>query len=226
MKKQKVISLARVSTKSQAEEGLSLENQHSKIDAYCSLYGYEVVKRIDDIGSGNNAKREGLTEALRMLRDGEATAISVYRIDRIARSLFLFQTLLEEYFKKGKYTLLSVEDKIDTSCPNSMLITNIIQTVAEWELGRIKQRVKESMQFLQDNNKSTGTATYGKKVDALNNLISNAEELKIIAKIKRYRKKKLSFRKIADKLFEQGVRSRKGNKLDHTRLCRIYNANI
>jgi len=52
----KALGYIRVSTTEQAIEGISLDNQKSKIEAYCKLNDLELVSIIDDrvntIGSG------------------------------------------------------------------------------------------------------------------------------------------------------------------------------
>ena len=54
----RAIGYIRVSTEEQAREGISLENQRAKIEAYCSLSDLELIEVIEDAGkSGKDMKR-------------------------------------------------------------------------------------------------------------------------------------------------------------------------
>jgi len=54
----KVIGYVRVSTEEQAQSGLGLESQRAKIEAYCELYGHELIEIITDAGfSAKNLNR-------------------------------------------------------------------------------------------------------------------------------------------------------------------------
>ena len=222
--KKRIISLCRVSTKKQSENGVSLAEQKMQIAKYCSLYNYQIVAEIEDVGSGSDVNRTGLQNALEMLDNGTADGVCIYRLDRLCRSLFIFHSLLENYFKNGKHILLSVEDHFDSSCPNSMLITNIIASVAQWEHGRITQRTNEAIQHLKDANKRTGSIPFGFTVDSENNLIPDKTEKSIIRRIRRLRKQGLSYARISAKLFSQGFTNRAGKVFDRSAIHRIYQA--
>tara|TARA_Y100001973_G_C5203702_1_gene339776 strand:- start:2752 stop:3489 length:738 start_codon:yes stop_codon:yes gene_type:complete len=224
--KKRVVSLSRVSTRKQSDNGVSLAEQKRQIRAYCKLYGHQVVCEIEDVGSGSNGDRKGLQEALEMLKNGSADSICILRLDRISRSLFLFHSLLENYFKEGKYTLLSVEDHFDSSCPNSMLITNIIASVAQWELGRITQRTNEAIQHLKRSGKRTGSVPFGFTVDSENNLIPDKKEKSIIRRIRSLRKQGLSYAKISDSLYSKGFTNRVGKPIDRAQVRRIFTASL
>jgi DNA invertase Pin-like site-specific DNA recombinase len=57
----KAIGYIRVSTEEQAKEGISLENQRAKIQAYCKLHDFELDEVIEDAGkSGKDLNREGV----------------------------------------------------------------------------------------------------------------------------------------------------------------------
>jgi site-specific DNA recombinase len=77
----------RVSTEDQVKEGVSLENQRSKIEAYCQLKELDLSEIIEDAGiSAKNLKRPGVQKVLKLARKREVDAIVVYKLDRIFRS--------------------------------------------------------------------------------------------------------------------------------------------
>jgi len=81
------IGYARVSTEDQAKEGVSLDNQKSKIKAYCQLKDLELREIVEDAGlSAKNLRRPGVQKVLRLARRKEIDAVVVYKLDRIFRS--------------------------------------------------------------------------------------------------------------------------------------------
>lgn len=83
---QKAIGYIRVSTQGQADEGVSLEAQRAKIEAWCNLNDAELVAVFEDAGvSGASMNgRDGLHAALKATSKG--MALVCYSISRIARS--------------------------------------------------------------------------------------------------------------------------------------------
>lgn len=81
------IGYIRVSTEDQAKEGVSLDNQRSKINAYCQLKDLDLSEMVEDAGmSAKNSRRVGVQKVLKLARRKEIDAIVVYRLDRIFRS--------------------------------------------------------------------------------------------------------------------------------------------
>jgi hypothetical protein len=57
----KAIGYIRVSTEEQADSGVSLEAQKSRVEAYCKAKGWELVRIIVDAGcSGKDLNRQGI----------------------------------------------------------------------------------------------------------------------------------------------------------------------
>ena len=88
---------------------------------------------------------------------------------------------------------------------------NILACFAEHERDRISERTKDAMGFLKRNNKTTGNAPYGKMADENGNLIANPEEKKVLRRLRKMMKQKISLAKMAQKLNEEGLKNRKGN---------------
>ena len=82
----KAIIYSRVSTDAQERDGTSLDTQERACAEFAAERGWEVVRRIRDAGSGASLDREGLGELRAALRQGEATAVVAYAVDRLSRS--------------------------------------------------------------------------------------------------------------------------------------------
>ncbi len=81
------IGYVRVSTEDQAKEGVRLDNQKSKIEAYCQLKDLELSEIVEDAGiSAKNLRSPGVQKVLRLAKKKKIDAIIVYKLDRIFRS--------------------------------------------------------------------------------------------------------------------------------------------
>lgn len=85
----RAVLYARVSTKGQATDGLSLQVQEAEAAAWCKANGAELVGSFVDVMSGRKWNRPRWQE---MLAEAEATprpfdVLLVYRLDRLSRSL-------------------------------------------------------------------------------------------------------------------------------------------
>ena len=83
----KAFGYARVSTEGQAVDGVSLDAQRAKIEAWCTAHGYDLVTTFEDAGiSGGRAdNRPGLQDAMDAAC-GEGAALVTYSLSRLARS--------------------------------------------------------------------------------------------------------------------------------------------
>src|SRR2546422_11014138 len=130
----RAVGYIRVSTDKQAEHGISLEAQHAKLTQYAALYDIELVDIIVDAGvSAKSLNRLGLQRALGMLRKGQADALLVAKLDRLTRSTRDLGTLVEEDLARGKWSLLSVAEQLDTRSASGRLVLGILGVVASWE---------------------------------------------------------------------------------------------
>src|SRR5947209_965803 len=110
----RVVGYVRVSSDQQAESGLSLAAQESKLRAYAVATDLELVDVVVDAGqSARDLDRPGLARMLTMLDAGDVDGVLVAKLDRLTRSVRDLADLVERYFAK-RAALLSVGDSIDT----------------------------------------------------------------------------------------------------------------
>src|SRR5262245_9941482 len=111
----RAVAYLRVSTEKQADNGVSLEAQRARVEAYAQRYDLELVDVIVDAGvSAKTLDRTGLQRALETLKMRRAEALLVVKLDRLTRSVVHLGQLVEDYFAEGKRALLSVGEQIDT----------------------------------------------------------------------------------------------------------------
>ena len=134
----------RVSTARQAAEGLSLEGQERTLREAATLAGYECELLTDGGKSGKSmSNRAALQEALRVLNAGEANALYVAKLDRLARSVRDLLAIVDMSTKYG-WRIVSLDNALDTSSPQGRLLLSVLGSFAEFERGLISERHKET----------------------------------------------------------------------------------
>lgn len=203
----KAVGYIRVSTEEQADSGLSLKHQRSKIAAYAHAADLELCEVFEDAGrSAKDLKRPGIQSALSMIEQGSARALVVLKLDRLTRSVKDLGHLVE-FFDKTKAVLISVQDSINTSTAGGRLVLNVLGSIAQWEREAIGERTAAALAVkVADGEKIGGTVPYGFDVDAKGRLKPNMTEQTALVLIKRWRKRRISLREIGRRLLARGFR--------------------
>ncbi len=221
----KVIGYVRVSTSKQGESGLSLEAQEQKVRQYCELYDLDLVAVIVDAGeSAKTLNRQGIQQAIHMLKSGTVSGLVVSKLDRLTRCIADLNYLLEDLFTTS--SLFSVGDQVDTRSPSGRLVLNLLMSVSQWEREAISQRVKVAMKVMKDKGRYTGgKSPLGWTLDELGNEIPCLKEQELIRLVRDYRVRGFSYQAIADDLTESHFTTRTGSlKFSKSAVKRINDA--
>jgi site-specific DNA recombinase len=213
MKRTRTVAYLRVSTDKQAEHGVSLDAQRAKVQAYASLYDLELVAIIEDAGqSAKSLERPGLDQALTLLREGQADALLVVKLDRLTRSVRDLGDLLERYFHPGRWALMSVSENIDTRSAAGRLVLNVLASVAQWEREVIGERTKAAMALMKERRQYTGgRPPYGWSLRADGRTLDeDPAEQAVMAEAHLARVRGLSLREVVNHLDSEGMKSRRG----------------
>lgn len=220
----RVIAYARVSTTDQADNGVSLEAQTTKLAAYASLYDLTIVETIEDAGeSAKSLNRPGLQRALAMLRKGEADGLVIVKLDRLTRSVADWQSLIDGYFgERGGKQLMSVSDSIDTRTAGGRMCLNLLLVVSQWEREVIGERTREALRHKIRNRERVGKVRFGYDLGADGvGLIENAAEQAAIALMAEMRQSGATLQAIAAELNERGIRPKQSATWDHSTVRKI-----
>lgn len=125
---------ARVSTKSQAKDGNSLEAQKNELMAA----GCEEI--FSDTYTGKQTHRPELDKLLELLQPGDKLVIT--KLDRIARSVLQGIELIDSLIEHGITVHVLNMGLMDDS-PTGRLIRNVMLCFAEFERDMILQRTRE-----------------------------------------------------------------------------------
>ena len=146
----KLVSYTRASTERQVEIGMGLEVQAAAIDSWSKRAGHNVVARCSDEGLSGTMHlddREGLTEALSLVRMKKAHGIVVSNLDRLARKLTVQEAVLADIWEaEGRVFSVDEDGEILEDDPDDPMRTAIRQmrgVFAELDRKLIVKRLRD-----------------------------------------------------------------------------------
>lgn len=189
---------ARVSTRKQEREGLSLDDQKARIAREAERQGWQLAGLVVDAETGKSMRRR--SEFARLLDDldrGDYGALIVCHIDRIARSLIDFLPVLERSQKHG-WQLVVLDQQLDTSTPMGKAMAQIAGVFAELQGAIISERTREGLEHAR----ARGTFRPGEHC--------RYDDRPVIARIMRWHNQDMSAAAIAERLTAEGVQPPNG----------------
>ena len=204
---QKAIAYVRVSTDRQAVEGVSLDAQRERIEAWCKANGYTLADTYSDAGmSGSRAdNRPALQDALQAVCKKRGAALVIYSLSRLARSTKDAIGIAERLDKAGA-DLVSLSERIDTTTAAGKMIFRLLAVFAEFERDLVSERTKSALQYKKANGQRIGTIPYGHDLAPDGRtLVENTHEQGVIRDIHKLRASGKTFRRIAQVLTDRGV---------------------
>jgi len=200
----KFYGYVRVSTERQAQEGVSLAEQESRIRGYAQSLGLTVAKVFVEAGvSGGKSlsKRPKGAALLSIVESGDH--ICVVKLDRMSRSSSDALAVSEELTRR--HVALHCLDI--GGCVNEdgvgKLVFSILAAVAEMERSRISERVRDAKTFLQ-----SGSYFVGGKVPAGyavkdGKLVAHENWSVAVAAMRQWRTEGQTYRLIAKKVADE-----------------------
>jgi site-specific DNA recombinase len=154
----RVIGYVRLSRST--EESTSVTRQRQVLTQVADARGWELVgieEDPDTSATRSRLDRPGLNAVRRALAEDRADAIFVWRLDRLARSVVDFGTLLDEGLQ-----IISATEPLDTTSSMGRAMAEILQVFAAMEARAIGARVSSSRRHLPTVGRFPGGATpYG-----------------------------------------------------------------
>src|SRR6266542_2542340 len=136
----KAIGYVRVSTEKQADFGVSIDAQQTKIRAMAVVQGAELVDVIIDAGeSAKSLQRPGMARLLALVDARAIDTVIIAKLDRLTRSVADLAELLKRFERRG-VSLVSV---------------------AQWEREAIGERTRDAMRHKRANGERVGNIAYG-----------------------------------------------------------------
>ena len=206
----KAIGYVRVSTGKQADEGVSLEAQKAKIQAWCTANDCELVAVFTDAGiSGASMdKREGLHAALKATCKG--MALVSYSISRLARSTRDMLDIFDGLEKRGA-DLVSLSEKIDTTSAAGRMVFRMMAVLSEFKREQVGERTRMALAHKKAKGEKYGPIPFGYR-EVEQRLVVVKAEAQIVSEVIQRRKSGKSFNDIACELNGRGVKGKRGGK--------------
>lgn len=133
----------RVSTEDQAREGFSLPEQEKRLRAMYEYKGYEIYKLYKDAGisakTGNT--RPAFEELLQDIRDKKCNTIVVLKLDRLTRSVFDLEGIMN-FLEENNAYLDCANEEINTTNSSGKMVARLLTTVSQNEIERTSERTK------------------------------------------------------------------------------------
>ncbi len=133
----------RVSTEDQAREGFSLPEQEKRLRAMCEYKGYKIYKLYKDAGisakTGNT--RPAFEELLQDIRDKKCNTIVVLKLDRLTRSVFDLEGIMN-FLEENNAYLDCANEEINTTNSSGKMVARLLTTVSQNEIERTSERTK------------------------------------------------------------------------------------
>lgn len=209
----RAIGYIRVSTLEQVKEGYGLEAQEQAIREYCDRQGLELIRIFRDegtSGASGEAVRPGLASILAALEDGEAEALVVKSLDRLARDLLLQETIIARLAKRGVSTVSVNGGDHSEDDAERVLFRQMMGAFSQYERALIKARLAAGKAVKRESGGYVGgRPPFGFRVED-GMLVEDEGEQHVLKMIRAYRREGLSLRGIANRLNEAGILTKSG----------------
>ncbi len=217
------IIYARFSPRRNSDTCESIETQYDLCKAYCDKNGYKIINSFSDKAlSGSDEDRPSLWAAIEVLKRNDV--LVVYRLDRLARSVYL-SDIIERTVKKKGASIISISGEGTwANSDEDWLVRKILQTLAEYERKVMAARTKAAMLRHQANGRRMSKEPpFGFCVDPDDpaRLIQHLKEQQTIARIIELKQSDLTLRAICRQLKSEGFRCRTNDNWHHTTVKRI-----
>ncbi len=141
----------RVSTEKQ-----SCEMQLQAIKQFLQLKGITNVQVYQDVGeSGSKESRPAFNTLLNDIKQGKVETLCIYKLDRLFRSLSHLLEYIKLFGKHG-VKFISVQENIDLTTPQGMLMVHMLGAFAEFERSIIIERTKSGVATARQRGKKLG----------------------------------------------------------------------
>ncbi|MBN2286828.1 MAG: recombinase family protein, partial [Tissierellales bacterium] len=218
--KNKYFIYCRKSSEEETKQVQSLETQETELIAYATKNNLQIVQVFKESKSAkDDGNRPLFAEMLKRVRTGEANAILVLHTDRLSRN-FIEAGKITKLFDEG--TLVEIRTPTQTfNLVHDMVYMGIDFVFASHYSRNLSVRVKEGIKTKLSKGEFPSYAPLGYLNKDSNIVPDPARANYIVRAFKMYASGDYSIPDIANILYEEGFRSRAGNKVTKSSVHRI-----
>ena len=225
----KAVLFARVSSREQEETGYSLPAQEKLLKEYAQRKEFRIAKifSISESASGKN-QRKTFKEMLEYIKKNNIKVIVCEKVDRLTRNLKDAVCINEWINKDAEREVHFVKENCilnKNSKSNEKFIWNIKVSVAQYYIDNLSEEVKKGqMEKIREGWLPTkpplGYKTVGDKGHKIH--IIDEEKAPLVRKMfELYATGNYSLKQLVRVMYEEGLRTRSGNKLVKSRLAEL-----
>ena len=206
------VGYIRVSTQGQASNGVSLDAQRARIEAWAVANGYRLLGIYAENGGASGGRADNRPQ-LRLALDAackKGRALVVYSLSRLARST-RDSIEIADRLARARADLVSLSENLDTTSAAGKMLFRMLAVLAEFESDLVGERTSAALQHKRAHGERTGGVPFGSNLAADGvHLTANAEEQAAVHQIVTMRREGCSYRAIGAALERQGVRPKRG----------------
>jgi DNA invertase Pin-like site-specific DNA recombinase len=214
----KAVAYVRVSTEEQAREGVSLDMQESRLRAYCTMSGLELVALVREEGvSGSTplASRPGGGELVRVVNAHGAAHVVALKLDRLFRDAADALNTTRAWDDEG--VALHLVDMggqtINTASAMGRLFLTMTAAFAELERNLIAERTRSALHHKRDKGEAVSRAARGLRIEAGRFAPDpDSDGLRLVARARVLRGQGLTLNAVAGQLAAEGFRPERGRR--------------
>jgi len=140
-----------------ADDSTSIVRQEEDLRTLAEREGWTVVRVLTDDGISGRKARANAAEALRMIRDGEADVLAVWKLDRWTRQgLSAVSGLVDVLDARPEALFVALSDGLRSNQPAWRIIASVLAEVARMEAENTSTRIKSSFVHRKAVGKFTG----------------------------------------------------------------------
>jgi site-specific DNA recombinase len=207
------IAYIRVSTVLQASEGVSLEAQRARVEAWAALHGAVLDEADVHVDAGLSGKDASNRPALQAALDSVCACrgvLVVYSLSRLARSVRDTIAIGERLSRAGA-DLVSLSESIDTTTATGKMLFRLLAVLAEFERDLLVERTEAAIAHKRAKGERIGQVPYGKRLaDDGRTLVPHEGEAQALGYIRSWRAEGRSLRQIAGSLTLIGIPTKNG----------------
>ncbi|CCQ44693.1 resolvase, N terminal domain protein [Pseudarthrobacter siccitolerans] len=146
------------------DDSTSLDRQEADLRDYADRQGWDVTHVLVDEGMSGRKARAKATEAVHLIRDGEADVLAVWKLDRFTRQGWdglgeLSRALDARALANKPALFVALRDGLDSDQSAFRMIAGVLSEVARAEADNAATRIKHSIAYRKTStNKYTGGA--------------------------------------------------------------------
>lgn len=223
----RLVAYLRVSTDTQAEDGYGLEVQEQAVRRWAKARGDRVVEIFTDEGVSGTVvalDREGLSSAIEAIERGDADAVLIPRLDRLARRLTVQEAVLAHVWNRGGRVFTVDAGEVLPDDPDDPMRTAMRQMMgvfAELDRAMITKRLRDGRRAkASKGGYVAGSPRFGWRAVG-GELVRDEVEQAVVERMVAMRSGGASLRAIAGALNAESIPSKRGGRWSPSSVSRV-----